>query len=180
MTPAFLTEEAQEFRAGSISTMLPPQSVIVPADMFMAAIITSSIDDRPIYFAATTQAYRKLNLTPLLIRRGVAFKLNDGPIVTDMARGVVPMPPQYQGVLGSFVDVAVTDSLIWSVFHHHGGLPDDWNKWVDRSTQGIPFYYWHAHLAAAAGHAALGEEAEVLKHQARMEEWSRLAEMGDE
>ncbi|HUF11686.1 MAG TPA: DUF2723 domain-containing protein [Longimicrobiales bacterium] len=176
--PAFLTREAQPFRAGELETVIPPQSVILPADMFMAAIITSSIEDRPIYFASTTQAYRKLNLSPLLIRRGVALKLSESPVEPDLSAGIVPMPSAYRGVLGAYVDVAVSDSLLWGVYQHHTGLPDEWTHWVDASTQGVPFYYWHAHLAAAAGHAALGEEEAVLRHQARMEEWSRLAELG--
>ena len=175
---AFLTAGAQPFVAGGIQTMIPEQSVIQPADMFMAAIITTSIDDRPIYFASTTQAYRKLNLMPHLIRRGVALKLSGEPVTQDAAAGIIALPTAYQSVLGTFVDVAVTDSLLWNVYHHHTGFPDEWTKWVDQSTQGIPFYYWHAHLAAAAGHAMAGNESDLAAHQARMEVWSRLADLG--
>ena len=177
---AFLTAEPQPFMAGGIQTVIPPQSLIQPSDMFMAAIITTSIEDRPIYFASTTQAYRKLNLTPQLIRRGVALKLAGQPVVDDPASGIIPLPTAYQGVLGSYVDVAVSDSLLWNVYHHHSGFPDEWNKWVDQSTQGIPFYYWHAHLAAAAGHAMSGNDADMAAHEARMSVWSRLAELGTE
>jgi hypothetical protein len=53
---------------------------MVPADIFLAQIIDASLDDRPIYFAMTTQAYEELNLRPFLIRQGVALKLNDGPV----------------------------------------------------------------------------------------------------
>ncbi|HEX6589256.1 MAG TPA: hypothetical protein VF039_09545, partial [Longimicrobiales bacterium] len=177
-TPAFLLDEAQPFTAGAIQTVLPAQSVIVPADMFMAGIITSSIEDRPIYFASTTQAYHRLNLMPYLIRRGVALKLSPEPVPAQPSSGVVPLPGDYARVLGTYVDVPVTDSLLWNVYHHHGGLPDQRNHWVDASTQGIPFYYWHTHLAAFLGHAVLGEESEMGAHQARMEVWYRLANLG--
>jgi hypothetical protein len=177
---AFLTSGVQPFVAGGIQTMIPEQSVIQPADMFMAAIITNSIDDRPIYFASTTQAYRKLNLMPHLIRRGVALKLSGEPVTEDAADGIIALPEAYSSVLGTFVDVGISDSLIWNVYNHHSGFPDEWTKWVDQSTQGIPFYYWHAHLAAAAGHAMAGTESDLAAHQARMEEWSRMADLGSE
>ena len=178
--PAQYTEQPIPFTAGAIQTVVPPQSVIVPADMFMAGIITSSIDDRPIYFASTTQAYRRLSLMPYLIRRGVALKLSPTPVPAEPSSGIVPLPSDYASVLGAYVDVPVTDSLVWKVYNHHAGIPEEWNHWVDASTQGIPFYYWHTHLAAFLGHAVLGEETEMQRHQARMEAWYRLANLGTE
>ena len=178
--PAWLTQQPIPFIAGEIQSVVPAQSVITPADMFMAGIITSSIDDRPVYFAATTQSYRRLSLTPYLIRRGVALKLSPEPVPAEPSSGVVPLPSDYASVLGTYVDIAVTDSLVWTVYHHHSGIPEDWNHWVDQSTQGIPFYYWHTHLAALLGHAVLGEEDQMARHQARMEAWYRLANLGPE
>ncbi|MFO7260905.1 MAG: DUF2723 domain-containing protein, partial [bacterium] len=75
-TRPFITQETQTFVAGNIETTIPRGTIMIPADLFLGFIISSSIDDRPIYFATTTQAYDELNLWPYLIRQGVAFKLN--------------------------------------------------------------------------------------------------------
>jgi len=175
-TPPTLTQQSQVFRAGDIETVVPPNTVIIPADWFMAAIITSSIDDRPIYFAATTQAYRRFNLSPYLIRRGVALKLSPVPPEQAADEGVIPMPEPYRPVLGSYVDLPMSDSLLWNVYMHRGGLPEEWEFWVDRSTQGIPFYYWHAHLGAAQAHSALGDSTAAARHIERMDAWLELGE----
>ncbi|MBI4410603.1 MAG: hypothetical protein HY561_12895, partial [Gemmatimonadetes bacterium] len=178
-TPPFATRDPLVFRAGAVESAIDRGTVMIPADMFMTAIITEAIDDRPVYFATTTQAYEKLNLTGHLIRQGVAFKLNNGPVQPDPARGIIAMPPENNpmaGITGLFLDLPRTDSLVWNVFLHRGGIPDRWTRWVDPATQGIPYYYAYTHFAAAQGHELLGHADQVQKHMERAQAWVALGQ----
>jgi hypothetical protein len=176
-TPAHLTQEAMTFRAGSIETTLPRGSLMIPSTWFMTAIINESLADRPIYFATTTQAYNDLRLRPYLIRQGLAFRLSDSLPEEDPARGVYRIPPnQLSGITGDFLELPRTDTLLWNVFMHRGGIPDEWTKWVDRPTQGIPFYYAHVHYAAALVHQQLGNDVEADRHGERFQAWLTLGQ----
>src|SRR5688572_1242806 len=73
--PPFRTEGAQLFKVSNVETTIPAGEVMLPADIFLGYIITQSLEDRPIYFASTTQAYEELNLGRNILRQGVAFKL---------------------------------------------------------------------------------------------------------
>src|SRR5690606_6234336 len=79
-TRPYQLQESLLYRAGNIETVLQQGTWMVPSRVFLAAMITTAIDDRPIYFAMTTQAYEDLSLRPYLIRQGLAFKLNNGPV----------------------------------------------------------------------------------------------------
>src|SRR5690606_7178879 len=178
-TRPFITQETQTFVAGNIETTIPRGTIMIPADLFLGFIISSSIDDRPIYFATTTQAYDELNLWPYLIRQGVAFKLNNGPVNPDSIPGVVALPETpYTPIFGPYIDVPRTDSLLWNVFQHAPGFPEEWTHWVDRPTQGIPTYYAYAHLANAQAYAVLGDTAQAQRHLERAEAWMRLGLSG--
>src|SRR5690606_19233781 len=112
--------------------------------------IESSLGDRPIYYAMTTQAYDELQLRPYLIRHGLAYKLNNGPVQPDPGRGIYEVPQNpYSGVFGRYVDVPRTEALLSDVFIHRGGVPDEWDHWVDIATEGIPPYYWYTHAGLA-------------------------------
>ena len=83
---------------------------MLPADIFMGYIINTSMGDRPIYFATTTQAFEELNLSHFLVRQGVAYKLNDGPVQPDPAKGLVAMPVNESAAIsGFFVDLPRTE-----------------------------------------------------------------------
>ena len=171
---AFPVRENQEFTAGGIMTIIPAGTFFLPSDVFLAHIIGTAIDDRPIFFASTTQAYQKLGLTPFLVRQGVAYRLNDGP--PEQGAGIVEVrDPSAALVSGRFVDLARTDSLLWTDFVHREGFPDNKEFWVDESTQGIPFYYGSAHVAAAQAHLALQDTTSARRHMLRAEQWYRLA-----
>jgi hypothetical protein len=177
-TPAHLTQEANVFRAGNIETTLPRGSLMIPATWFLIAIISESIRDRPIYFATTTQAYDELQLRPYLIRQGLAFRLNDGLPEEDPERGIVRIPaisPQLTAVMGEFMDLPTTEALVRDVFMHRGGIPDEWTHWVDRPTQGIPFYYFHVHFATAHVLEAMGRREDAERHSERAQAWYELA-----
>ncbi|HEX2166354.1 MAG TPA: DUF2723 domain-containing protein [Longimicrobiales bacterium] len=177
-TPPFRLEEAQTYSASNIETQLPQNTVMVPADFFLAQIIKSSMGDRPIYFAMTTQAYEELQLRPYLIRQGVALKLNDCPVQPDSARGIVAVPPSgLTGIIGPYIDVPRTETLLTDVFIHRGGIPDEWGHWVDIATEGIPAYYGYSHMGMALVYEKLGRPQDAQRHLVRGNLWLDLANM---
>ena len=176
-TAPYLVQQPQAFSAGRIQSTLRAGSVVLPADVFMAFIINNSLGDRPIYFASTTQAYEVLSLKPFLVRQGVALKLHDGPPQADPARGIYEFPPgQLADVVGPYFDLTRTDSLLWNVFLHRGGIPDEWTHWADAPTQGIPFYYAYTHYGAAQAHLMRGDSARAQRHMERAEAWVELGQ----
>jgi hypothetical protein len=175
-TPAFVVQEPLMVQASQIQSTITSGKVLIPADIFMTAILKNSIDERPIFYATTTQAYEDLNLTSFLIRQGVAFKLHNGPVREDPAHGIYQMPDNaMSAVMGRYINLPRTDSLLWNVFAHSNGFPDKWNHWSDAATQGIPLFYAYAHYAAAQAHAELGQQQEVTRHVARADAWIALA-----
>ncbi|MBI4545477.1 MAG: DUF2723 domain-containing protein [Gemmatimonadetes bacterium] len=172
-----LTQEPLQIRASSITTTVPAGSIMIPADWFLAAIVTSALDDRPIYFATTTQAYDELNLRPFLIRRGVAFKLSDGPVEADTARGIYRVPTSpWTPVLGQYVDLPATEWLLRDVFAHRRGFPEQWDRWVDAATQGIPFYYAYPNLALAQIYGERQQQEKAEYHIKQAEAWLALGQ----
>jgi hypothetical protein len=175
-TPPYLTRETQVFRAHNLESTIQANSIMVPSTVFLAQIIDASLDDRPIYFAMTTQAYEELNLRPFLIRQGVAMKLNDGPVEPDAERGIYEVPPsQLAGVIGPYIDLPRTDMLLTDIFIHRGGLPDRWGHWVDSATDGIPAYYGYSHMGLGHVYETLGEEDVAERHYEIAERWLILA-----
>jgi hypothetical protein len=175
-TPATMTRAPQPFSVHNISTVIPAQQVMVPADIFLAQIVHAGLGDRPIYFAMTTQAYDNLALRQFLIRQGVALKLNNGPVEADPARGIYEVPQsQLTGIIGPYIDVPRTETLLSDVFIHRGGFPDAWGHWVDSATDAIPAYYGYSHLGLAYVYEAYGESEAANRHMSAGERWLRLA-----
>ena len=172
---SFQIEEPVQMRAADITFTIPGGRWLLPADVFMLNIVQNSLGDRPIYFATTTQAYSRVGLGSNLVRHGLALKLVPEPIQPDAARGIYAMPESMQ-LPGDYVDLPRTDSLLWNVFVHRGGIPDEWEFWPEPSTTNIPFYYAYAHLAAYAAHVLKGEEDAAARHLQRVEAWRTLAE----
>ncbi len=160
----FMMQDAQLFTAGNIQSTIPQGEVMLPADIFLAYIIQNSLGDRPIYFASTTQAYEELNLGQQILRQGVAYKLVDGPLQPDAARGIIPMPANIQPVTGPLMDVPRTAALLDSVFVHHPGFPDDFGAWVDGATQQIPMYYGYTHWGLSEAYAQMGDSVAANRH----------------
>jgi hypothetical protein len=176
-TRPYLTPQATSFAVHNISTVIPPNRVIVPADLFLAQILDSSLDDRPIYFAMTTQAYENLSLRPYLIRQGVALKLNNGPVQADPGRGIFEMPPgQLAGIIGPFVDVPRTEMMLSEIFIHRSGFPERWGHWVDAATDNIPSYYGYSHYGLAFVYESIGESEMAQRHLEIGDRWRRLGE----
>jgi hypothetical protein len=175
-TPPSRLPDARTYRAHGIETVLPANTVMVPADYFLGQIILSGLGDRPIYFAMTTQAYEELNLRPYLIRQGVALKLNDGPVMPDSTRGVYEVPPSgLTSIIGPYIDVPRTERLLSDVFVHRGGIPEEWGHWVDVATEGIPAYYGYSHLGMALVYESHGRSEDAQRHYVRGNQWLDLA-----
>jgi hypothetical protein len=172
---AFVVREPMGLAAGNLEFTVPPNQLLSPADIFMLQIVQSSITDRPIYFASTTQAYENVGLAPFLIRQGLALKLNNGPVQENPAAGIYKVPDEMAIYFGNHIDLPRTDSLLWNVFMHRGGLPDQWGQWVDVATKGFPTYYGYTHMIAAQIHAAQGNDAEADRHLERVEAWIDLS-----
>jgi hypothetical protein len=172
----FVSREPMAIRAGGIETVVPPGKFWIPADLFLVSIITSALGDRPVYFASTTQIYAELGLQDHLLRQGVALKLIDGELQHDPAAGIHELSPQLRGLLGRFLHLPRTETLLWDVFQHQGGFPDRWTRWVDRPTQSIPFYYAYTHYAALEAHLAEGRMDQVQRHSDRMNAFAAVAQ----
>ncbi|MGH7463128.1 MAG: hypothetical protein ACREMA_19135, partial [Longimicrobiales bacterium] len=171
----YQTPEDQTFRVSNIQTVVPRGSVMTPADLFMGYIINAALGDRPIYFATTTQSFESLQLRPFLIRQGVAFKLNDGPIQPDPARGILPLgDDELSRWAGEWIDVPRTELLLSQVFIHRSGLPE-WGHWVDVATQNIPYYYHAGHLILARVYGAMGDTASMARHARISQDWGELS-----
>ncbi len=167
---------ATPFRAGNIATTILEGTGLVPADMFLAYIITTSIADRPIYFAMTTQAYSQLNLFDFLLRQGVAFKLMNGPITADPAKGIVEIPGGTP-LTGRFIDVPRTETLVDKVFMHHPGFPDKWTHWTDVATEGIPSYYGYTLQILAYAYETQGQQDKAMAASKRAEPFLNLSDV---
>jgi hypothetical protein len=175
--PAQPTGEAQVFRAGRIEATIPAGSYLIPADIYMAQMIATAINDRPIYFAMTTAAYDDLALRSFLIRQGLAYKLNNGPVQPDSTRGIYAVPQEggLASLLGPYIDLPRTETLLNDVFMHRGGFPDRWNHWVDSATEGIPIYYAYTHFGLAAIYERLGNKTSAAHHSTRGQVFYNLA-----
>jgi hypothetical protein len=179
-TPPYLLQQGRAYSAGNITSNLPANSVIIPSDLFLGTIIQAAIGDRPIYFAMTTQAYEELSLRPYLVRQGVAFKLNNGPVVEDTVRGILSTPPSQIGSFtGPWIDLPRTEALVTDVFMHRGEFPEAWGHWVDSATEGIPFYYGYTHYGLAEVYASIGRTADSERHAAMANEFFRLGSARD-
>jgi len=182
-TPPFYMDSAQPFQAGNIETLLSPgdayTGTVIPSDLFLAAIIRQAIGDRPIYFAMTTQAHNELALRPYLIRHGLALKLHNGPVQTDTATGIVPIPQNNQlaGLLGPYIDLPRTEELMSGVFRHGPGFPEEWDHWVDAASEQIPAYYGYTHWGMALVYDMLGRTEDADRHMELGEQFIRLGEL---
>jgi hypothetical protein len=174
-TPPYNLTEAMSFGASQVSTTLPAGDLIIPSDMIMASMIQNAIDDRPVHYAMTTAAYNELRLRPYLIRVGVTYKLNNGPVQADSVAGIWRAPnAQVESVTGPHLDVPRTEELVTNVFLHRGGFPDNWTHWVDSATEGIPFYYGFTHYGMAQAYVALGQRELADEHTRRAEAFLNL------
>ena len=177
-TGAYALAAPAAFTAGGIDVTLPPNEVIIPADMFMATIVRTALADRPVHFAMTTDAYQKLRLRPFLIRQGLAYKLNDGPVMARPGSGIFqPADPRYAGYTGANLDVPRTEALVSRVFRHRSGFPERWMHWGDSATEMVPYYYYFTHAALGIAYQQMGNAADAVRHNDRAEQFLRLGQV---
>jgi len=169
-------DEGRVFDLGPVQANMAPGSFLLPWQQFALSMISSSLGDRPVYFASSGNAAASLGLDRYLVRQGVAFKLNPGALdSTAPPGGFVPMPASspLNAVTGSWVDVPRTSTLVEEVFVHRSDLPA-WDHWPDHSTLGIPNYYAWSYYALAQAAALGGDDEAVEAYRTRGERWSVL------
>ena len=122
----------------------------MPWQQFALTLIISAIGERPIYFASSGNAATSLGVNRYLVRQGLAFRLHNGPLEQEAPDGVMQMnSTAYSNIIGGWVDLPRTLTLLEQVFVHRTGLPDEWTHWPDLATIGIPNYYAWSYLALA-------------------------------
>jgi len=167
-----------EFSPG-FSAVLRGGNYVEPWQQFALAIVSAAQGDRPVYFASSGNSAEQLGLTPYIVRQGLAFRLNEGPLDLDTMSGVVELPSSaFTSVTGRFLDVPRTQTLASEVFMHRGGLPDEWTRWPWRAVLGIPAYYSWVQYSLYES-ALLAEDMEAAEHHlGRAEAWARLRGAG--
>ncbi len=171
----YQTPEDYPFRAGNIETTVPRGTLMYPSHLFMAQIINATVNDRPVYFATTTQEYERLSLRSYLLRQGVAFKLVNGAIQPDSTRGILRLPGDEMGFFaGEYIDLPRTALLLDQVFIHRNNIPE-WDHWVDVATQNIPYYYYLTHRLLAVVYQSVGDSGNMTRHAQIAERWGELA-----
>jgi len=170
-------EQDMQLTMGGLTAIFRAGEVLSPWQQFALNLINDAIAERPIYFASSGNAAASLGLQPYLVRHGLAFKLNNGPLSVAEGSGLVRMGDSpFAPVTGDWVDVQRTQALMDQVFIHRGGLPDEWGFWPDRSTLGIPSYYAWGYIALAQAALQNSDQTALDRYQERAEAWSVLAD----
>jgi hypothetical protein len=166
----------QVVHLGNVEAQLHQGQYLYPWMQYALVLIANSIDQRPIYFASSGSAASELGLDQYLIRQGLAFKLNDGPLSdAEHPAGVERMAQSpYISVIGDWVDIPRSTILLDQVFMHHAGIPDAWSHWPDQATIGIPNYYGWAYLALMQAAMQRGDAEDSSRYQDRAETWMAL------
>ncbi len=167
-------DQAQVLQIGNVAARLQAGMILYPWHQYALTIINNSIDDRPIYFASSGNAATELGLNMHLVRQGLAFRLVNGEPET-LSAGIMAMQPSpYARVVGDWVDVPRTTTLLEEVFVHGEGMPDGWTHWPDEATIGIPNYYSWAYLALTQAALQAGDNESAAHFQERTETWQLL------
>jgi hypothetical protein len=140
----------------------------------MSTIIARSIDDRPIYYAASARHLADaLGVSDHLVLDGLALRLESG-VATPRSR-TVQVHDSTLTQLAQLIDVDRTNTLAANVFVHRGGFPHEWTYWKDGATENIPYFYGVMHAALAQAFAKLDETAEAARHAALRDAFMSLA-----
>jgi transmembrane protein TMEM260 (protein O-mannosyltransferase) len=170
----FVVKEPLSFRAGELETTIPAGTEMLPADTFVAAIVQSSLGERPIHFTTPSPVTHKLGLFDHTVRRGLTFKLSDGR--SSGSAHHVRMPEnELTSVTGAAVDLSGSELLLNQVFTQQGRVLDLSKAWVDEATTDILLQYTWLHFALAQAYAERGDQARAQQHVRRGEWWQRRA-----
>jgi len=167
-------DDAVTLQIGNVQATLPGGQFLAPWQRFALTMLVESIDDRPIYFASSGNAATSLGVQPYLVRQGLAFRLNNGPLEDNDSGYEALAQSPYTPVTGLWLDPARTQTLADDVFVHRGGLPNDWDHWPDIATLGIPNYYSWVYLALMQSATQNGDTEAISLYRTEAEVWSTL------
>ncbi len=115
-----------------------PSGMVLNRDAQLAlAFIHDSIDERPIYFAASGGLMSDLGMDPWGVRHGLAVKLQLRDLKAEQPEGLVQGSPEYGG---EYFDMPSSLKLYQDVYRFRSLR--DRAIWADRSTLNIPWYYY--------------------------------------
>ena len=115
-----------------------PSGMVLNRDAQIAlAFIHDSIDERPIYFAASGGLMNDLGLQPWGVRHGLAVKLELRDLKKEQPAGVVQGSPEYGA---AYFHMPSSLALYRDVYRFRSLR--DRPIWADRSTLNIPWYYY--------------------------------------
>ena len=147
-----------------VTVSFPGLAVTYPAGMVLnrdaqvaLAFIHDSIDERPIYFAASGGLMSALGLDPWGVRHGLAVKLLMRSLDKEQPAELVKGSAQYGG---EYFDLKSSLALYQDVYRYRSIRNRD--IWADRSTLNIPWYYYAMALQLSDA-AKIGKQpAEVV------------------
>jgi hypothetical protein len=105
------------------------------SDLATIFLIRDNRDQRPIYFAWSAGGYpdQTLGLTPYLVTQGLVRKLQWTPVVPNdsvvLSRGL------------GYLNLPLTEKLMWDVYHHETAAHRRPRGWVDRPSASILSLY---------------------------------------
>ncbi|HZD06368.1 MAG TPA: DUF2723 domain-containing protein, partial [Longimicrobiales bacterium] len=169
-------EEDQAVQLGPIRPVIPGGQYLSPWQQYALAIVdTAFADGRPVYWSSSGNRAGSLGLGPYLVRQGLAFKVNGGPLPGAADPGVAGLPAEEPAVAltGRWVDVPRTGALMDEVFVHRNGIPW-WDHWPDAASAGIPNYYAWGYYALFLAARMVGDEKEGERYLELGNAWASL------
>jgi hypothetical protein len=165
----------RSFRVGEIQVTLPAGTYLYPWHQYALSILSTSLGDRPIYFASSGNAAASLGVGDQLVRHGLAFKVVNSDQPPDSLAGVEAISPSSPliPVTGRYLAVERTETLADTVFMHRSEIPY-WDHWPDRSTLGIPNYYAWVYYALAQEAFQRGQEEPANRFRDIADAWTLL------
>lgn len=167
-----VTSRPVTLAAGALRTTIPAGTPLSPADSFTAAIIQSTLGERPIHFMPGSAHVRTLNLTGHAVRHGLTWRIDAGA----PAAGRIIATPGSDGTAPA-VDLLATDTLLDEVFMRRGRLLEG-SPWIDHANTSIPYQYVLAHHDAARAHLVVGNASEAQRHARRGSWWEGVVVAG--
>ena len=140
-----------------IAVTYPAEMILDRAQQLAISIIHDSIDERPVFFAATGGMLTDLGLERWGVRHGLATKLEFRSLEGEQPERLVRGTPEYGA---SWFDLDRSLRLHDEVYLYRGirGRP----IWQDRSTLNIPWQYYATTLMLADAAKAAGRPPELV------------------
>ncbi len=171
-------EEDTYWQLGPVLANMPAGSELWPYHQFIMSALSSSLEDRPVYFTSALSIPYAMGMYEFIVREGLLFRLWPG---------YVPDPPPnpgivatqdasvYASVIGPYVNGSRSAILADSVYAFQSGDPSDWDVWKDHSTSNIPLYYSWLYLALSDYGGAMGLEGETAAWTEQCARWGELS-----